>query len=174
MVVASIRRYYWDACAWLGLINRESKKHRELQIIWNKAKRGDCEIVTSALSQVEVFKKKCEKGDPKPLSEENDKEISDLFRQPYVLRVQLDPIIAEHARSLLRGHPELRKAPDAIHLATALHMNCDSLHTYDDANLVPLTQRIARRDGKLLEICLPDRDADGPLFAAKKDLSEDG
>lgn len=165
-------RYYWDSCAWLGLINNEAKKHRELSIIWSSAKRGRCEIVTSALSQVEVFKKKCEDDDPRPLSEENDRLISDLFMQDHVVRVQLTPVLAESARSLLRQHKELKKAPDAIHLATALFANCVVMHTYDASNLLPLDGLLNCKNGSALSICLPDTTTDGPLFAHLKDITE--
>lgn len=170
--LAKTERYYWDACAWIGLINKESKKHRELEIIWKAAQLGKCVILTSSLSQVEVFKIKCEKDDPKPLSEENDLAISNMFQQPYVKRVNLDPIVGELARKLRRQHPQLKKVPDAVHLATAMFWNCDALHTYDNADLLGLTLKVSRRDGVPLLICIPDESADGPLFAGPKDIQE--
>lgn len=166
--MASGDRFYWDACCWIGLLNQEAEKHRELQVIWKSAERGEYEIITSTVSQVEVFKKKCEKNDPKPLSEENDQQISVMFAQPHVLRVQLTPQIAENARSLLRAHPELKKAPDAIHLATAIYANCKAMHTYDGDNLLGLNGKVTRNDGEPLEICTPDVTVDGPLFAGAK------
>lgn len=171
-LLAKNKRYYWDACAWLGLLNTEYAKHRELEIIWKSAERGECEILTSALSQVEVFKKKCEGQDPKPLSDDNDAAIAGMFQQPHVVLVQLDSIVAENARKLLRQHPELKKAPDAIHLATALYWSCDALHTYDSDNLIGLSGSVICRDGSPLKIHTPDETVDGPLFGGKKDLSE--
>lgn len=170
--MAKVDRYYWDACAWLGLLNSESAKHRELEIIWKRAENRECELLTSALSQVEVFKKKCEGEDPKPLSTENDQLIAEMFRQPHVLIAQLDSIIGENARALLRKHPELKKAPDAIHLATALFHDCNAMHTYDSANLLSLSGKLTCRNGKLLEICIPDVSVDGPLFGGPKDIHE--
>lgn len=164
-----IATYYWDACAWLGLINQESAKHRELEIIWKAAEDGRCRILTSTLSQVEVFKKRCEDADPKPLSEGSDKEISELFQQPHVTRANLDPVVAEDARRIRRLHG--LKAPDAIHLATALFWNCDAMHTYDSEDLIRLSGAMKRRDGEPLHICIPDETTDGPLFASLKDLS---
>lgn len=165
------KTYYWDACAWLGLINQESKKHRELEIIWKAAENGDCRIITSTLSQVEVFKKRCEDNDPKPLSEEADKEIAGLFQQPHIDLAALDPNIAETARGLRRKHA--LKAPDSIHLATAAYWNCDVMQTYDRDDLLVLDGKVMRRDGKSLAIAIPDATVDGPLFASLKDLSED-
>ena len=170
--VAKIKRYYWDACAWLGRLNTELAKHKELRLVWDAAERGQCEIITSTLSQVEVFKKKCEGVDSKPLSQEADEEIANLFDQPHVTRAELDSIIAENARALLRTHSGLKKAPDAIHLATALFWNCDAMHTYDSENLIALSKLVMRRDGVPLEICIPDATTYGPLFGIKKDLND--
>lgn len=169
--MAKISQYYWDACAWLGKLNSESSKHIELNLVWGLAERGQCGIVTSTVSQVEVFKKRCESADPKPLSPENDAAISAMFWQPHVTLAALDPIIADNARALLRAYPELKKAPDAIHLATALFWNCDAMHTYDSDNLIGLSLQVTRRDGVPLEICIPDATTYGPLFGQKKDLA---
>lgn len=38
------RRVYWDACAWIGLLNNEPDKHPPLRIIWEHAQRGQFEI----------------------------------------------------------------------------------------------------------------------------------
>lgn len=170
--MAKTDRFYWDACAWLGLLNNESAKYRELSIIWKRAENGECEILTSTVSQVEVFKKKCEREDPKPLSPENDAAIAVMFEQPHVVLAQLDPIVAESARALLRAHSELKKTPDAIHLATALFHNCDAMHTYDSDNLLGLSGKLKCRNGKLLEICIPDASVDGPLFGRTKNINE--
>ncbi len=170
--MAKGKRYYWDACAWLGLLNTEFAKHRELEIVWKAAERSECEILTSALSQVEVFKKKCEGQDSKPLSEENDQAIAEIFLQPHVTVAQLDAIVAESARALLRKHPELKKAPDAIHLATALFWDCDAMHTYDDENLTVLSGKERCRNGKPLQIHMPDETVYGPLFSGKKNLND--
>jgi predicted nucleic acid-binding protein len=143
-----------------------------LRLIWDAGKRGDYQIWTSAFCYAEVFKAKCEEGDVK-LKEESDALIDSMFEQPHVKRVQVDVVIGRSARKLLREFPELRKPQDAIHLATALHYNLDSLHTYDCSNLLGLNGRVKRRDGELLQICIPDAETDGPLFAGKKDIKGD-
>ncbi|MNS34787.1 tRNA(fMet)-specific endonuclease VapC [compost metagenome] len=170
--MAKVERFYWDACAWLGLLNEEASKHRELRIIWDRARRGECTIWTSTLSMVEVFKKRCEKGDPKPLSEENDIAINDLFLEPHVVLINLTPRISTRARKLLRQHPQLKKAPDAVHLASALDANCDRMHTYDGDDLLHLSEKELCRDGRPLPISLPDASTDGPLFSAEKSLRD--
>lgn len=163
-------RFYWDACAWLGLLNEELPKHRELKIIWNRAARGDCVIWTSALSRVEVFKKRAEDGDPRPLSEEADKEIEEMMDQPFVRTAAFDRIIGNASRRIRRRYSSIRKLPDCVHLATAVHWNCDQLHTYDNVDLLGLDGVVKRRDGISLQICIPDVASDGPLFAIGKKI----
>jgi hypothetical protein len=77
-------KLYWDSCAWLGLLNGEADKKRELEIIYGHAKAGRFEIWTSTLSMIEVRRLDSEKAAPKPLSAANLQTIEDLFGQPFV------------------------------------------------------------------------------------------
>ncbi|WP_395714336.1 type II toxin-antitoxin system VapC family toxin [Reyranella sp.] len=161
--MTDLRRVYWDANAWLGLINREAGKVRALEIIYAAAKKNEIEIWTSAISFAEVYKMKDDPAAPRPLDEQN-KIIAAVLEQQFIQLVEVNTIIGASARALLQKHPELKKPYDAIHLASAAHWNLHALHTYDNANLLPLNGLVYRRDGKALEICKPDLDADGPLF----------
>ena len=145
-------------------MNRETDKYIALRGVWSRAENGSCEILTSVISQVEVFKKKCEKNDAKPLSDTQETEISKMFWQQHVILADLDPIVADNARKLLREHEELQKAPDAIHLATALYWSPDAMHTYDGVNLLGLNGKVKCRDGRSLKIVVPDESVFGPLF----------
>jgi predicted nucleic acid-binding protein len=166
-----IPRYYWDACAWIGLINKEPEKHQNLKVIWENAGRGLIELWTSAYSYVEVLKAQAENGDPLPV-EESDKRIDAILGQAYVKRVQLDSEIGRLVRVLRRKVPvELIKRADAIHLASAVWWNLDELHTYDHSHLLALNGKVSRRDGKPLIIRLPDPLAD-TMFESKKEPSE--
>ena len=64
--------------------------------------------------------------------------------------MQVDFDVGVLARRLLRKYPEIAKPQDGIHLATALLNNVDELHTYDRENLIGLSDKIDRRDGKKL------------------------
>jgi predicted nucleic acid-binding protein len=152
------RRVYWDACAWLGLLNGEQDKIQALQHVWAKAEYGEVEIWTSALSLAEVYRLKCE-GTWTGLDAENDAKIDNLFDQHFVKVVQVDSEIARRAKRLLRSHAKLKKPSDAIHLATAIEWNLEQLHTYDGSDLLGLTVKTA--NGADLEICKPDM-IDGP------------
>ena len=97
---------------------------------------------------------------------DQDIEISKMFDQEHEVTVQLDTLVAEQARKLLRQHTELGKAADAIHLATALYWDCDEMHTWDQDDLLGLSLKVSRRDGELLKIIVPDELSVGPLFDA--------
>ncbi|MGW8135549.1 type II toxin-antitoxin system VapC family toxin [Sphingomonas zeae] len=158
-------RIYWDSCAWLGLINGEPDKRRELEIVYGNARQGKYELWTSTLSIVEVRRLRSEQHDPKPLSEDNRNTLRDLFRQPFVKPIPLALDIAEEARDLFRRTKGLGKFPDAVHLASALRWNSSVLHTYDNQDLLHLSMKFDCRNGEKLAISYPDETTDGPLFA---------
>ena len=159
------RKVYWDACAWLGLLNEEEDKTHALEVIWRKAVHGEVEIWTSAFCIAEVYKVKCENG-RSGLSTENDKKIDNLFDQDFVYLVQLDTDIARLAKRLLRAHDKLKKPSDAIHLATAVYWNVSQLHTYDSSDLIGLI--VDRADGERLHVCKPDMIDGEDLFNADR------
>jgi predicted nucleic acid-binding protein len=171
--VTEIRRVYWDANAWLGLINRELGKVRALEIIYNAAKKSEVEIWTSVISFAEVYKMKDDPQAPRPLEEQN-KIIAAVLEQQFIQLVEVNAIIGMASRHLLQKHPTLKKPYDAIHLASAAHWNLHALHTYDNENLLPLNGQIKRRDGRALEIIKPDADADGPLFGTGSNEPDEG
>ncbi len=146
-------KVYWDACAWLGLINGEAEKLQALEYVWSKAEHGEVQIWTSAFCIAEVYRTKCE-GERAELDPADDAKINNLFDQDFVEVVQLDLEIAKLAKSLLRTHDKLKKPSDAIHLATAITWNVEQLHTYDGSDLIGLT--VNTLNGNPLPICKPD------------------
>ncbi len=148
------RRLYWDSCCFLGLINPSEPKHLDCQAVWEEAQRGDATLFTSFFTFAEVFKAKCE-GPAKPLVEAQDRQIEALLRQRWVEPMLVDERIGTAARRLMRQHPECKKPADAIHLATALALNVDEMHTYDQSDMLRLDQKVMRVDGVPLRICTP-------------------
>jgi hypothetical protein len=67
----------------------------------------------------------------------------------------VDEQIGVLARRLMRQHPECKKPTDAVHLATALILNVDEMHTYDGSDLLMLDGKVNRLDGQLLVIRRP-------------------
>lgn len=83
--MANFRKFYWDSCAWLGLLNGEADKKRELEIIYDNARNGSYELWTSTFSQIEVHRYDTEENTPRPWSEANTRKIEAFFRQPFAL-----------------------------------------------------------------------------------------
>jgi predicted nucleic acid-binding protein len=154
--LATKRKVYWDSCAWIGLINEEPDKIDACRHVIDLAQNGDLEIWTSTYTLAEVFKKKCETvwtG----LPEDKDLIFEDFLNQDFVIYAQVDVDVGKMARRLLRRHPELKKPPDAVHLATAIIHGCDEFHTTDAENILPLNGRVFRLDRSLLLICPPPK-----------------
>lgn len=156
MAVILRRRVYWDACAFLGLINQELNKHADCLAVWNEAQeqRPRTLIHTSFWTYGEVFKAKCE-GKARPLPVEQDIEIEKVLQQPWIIPAIVDEQIGVATRRLMRTFEQCKKPTDALHLATALRLNVDELHTYDGSDLLGLNGLVQRQDGKTLVICRP-------------------
>lgn len=148
------RRVYWDACTFLGLLNQESGRTNDCTAVWKEAEKGETWIYTSFFGFAEIFKVKCERK-AKPLTDEYDKKIEQLLRQKWIRPVVVDEKISFAARQLLRGHEECKKPSDGIHLATALALNVDEMHTFDKSDLLKLDGKILRADNEPLTICAP-------------------
>ena len=154
--MSDVPRYYWDACAWIGLIQQESGRFDSLSFVIEEAKAGRVEIWTSNFTLAEVFKRPCD-GENKGLATAEDVSFEDYVLQDFVTRAQVDLDVGTFARRLLRAYPEIKKPQDAIHLATALLNNIDELHTYDRNDLLDLSEKIERKDGTKLKICHPPK-----------------
>ncbi|MGY4227756.1 putative nucleic acid-binding protein [Bradyrhizobium sp. USDA 4503] len=148
-------KYYWDACAWIALIQQEEGRFSRLKHLIEQAQSGGVEIWTSNFTLAEVYKRPLTKGLAKQLPPDKDSEFEAYILQSFVTRVQVDYDVGTCARTLLRKYPTIVKPQDGIHVATALLNNVDELHTFDHENLIDLSGKIARLDGKMLKICLP-------------------
>jgi predicted nucleic acid-binding protein len=162
-------RYYWDACAWIALIQQEAGRVDSLTYVIEEARKGNVEIWTSNFTLAEVFKRPVD-GAQKSLPQNKDQEFEDYILQDFVQRVQVDYDVGALARRLLRRFPVIGKPQDGIHIATALLNNIDELHTYDRENLLGLSGKIDRMDGKSLKICHPPMRPAPPPQAAPDPL----
>jgi hypothetical protein len=64
--LADLPKYYWDACAWIALIQKEADRFDPLSYVIEEAKAKRCEIWTSAFTLAEVYKRACD-GEQKSL-----------------------------------------------------------------------------------------------------------
>ena len=148
------RRVYWDACTFLGLINEELGKHTDCLDVWQEAESGETIILTSFFTFAEVYKAKCE-GKARPLDEEGDRQIEAVLQQSFVEGALVDEGIGISARRLMRQFEDCKKPSDAIHLATAMRLNVDEMHTFDGSDLLRLDGQVQKANGESLTICTP-------------------
>lgn len=160
--MADKSRYYWDACAWISLIQQDANRFDSLSYVVEEARNGKVEIWTSNFTLAEVYKRPCD-GNTVGLTVAEDVPFEDFILQDFVTRVQVDFDVGTLARRLLRQHPGIVKPQDGVHLATALLNNCDELHTYDRENLIGLSGLLDRPDGTKLKIGPPPNRPVPPL-----------
>jgi len=125
--------------------------------LWEALHRGDCEVITSALTLLEVL--------VRPLRERNDA-IAMIFRDLLLdtagfVCVPIDRDILELAATLRAEHR--LKTPDAIHAATALRSGASMFLTNDQGftrvaglNAVILGEIIDHPDGSDSRTDVPD------------------
>ena len=153
--MASVPRYYWDACIWIELITQQNPDRvRRCKYVIQLAESGKAEIWTSAFTLAEVYKRKCESVNAS-LPEPGDKKFEDFIEKPFIRKVVVDVEVGTLARRLLRKFAELKKPQDAVHLATCLLQNLDEMHTFDEDDLLSLDGKIKRKDKLILSIGTP-------------------
>ena len=162
--MAGMIKVYWDSCAWIGLLNGEPDKRSALSELYDRARKGKLEIWTSTFTLVEVYRTADESKEPKPLDPLNLRKIEEMYNQPFVKLIQLDREIAELARLLVRTTSGLKKHQDAIHLASAIVWDVETMHTYDRQDLLHLSESLECKGGTRLQICYLDQSISGPLF----------
>lgn len=144
-------KVYWDACAWIGLINSEPGKIPPLEYFFSLAKRGQLEIWTSAVSYVEVYHIASE---TQPYDKDGVDAIKQVIQAPFVKTIPLDMEVGTKARGLRRSHN--LKIADAIHIASALVKSVSPLHTWDRDDLIALDNSLSCRDLTKLRIVEPE------------------
>ena len=156
------RRIYWDACVWIAMIQREkiqvgaSDRDTLCRAVIVEAKSSKIEILTSTLSLAEVCKSQQVRATA-------DDELSAYFENDYILLMNVDRMVGEHARQLMTTGSSGLKPADAIHVASAVLGQASEMHTFDD-KMLKLDGRISRLDGGKLKICPPDTGLSPSLF----------
>ena len=133
-----------SGCTWRCIEDRETM----CKTVISAAKAAKCEIVTSALSFVEVCKS------PEVRAEGEDK-IAAFFEHEFIIVANLDRYVGERGRELMLMGQAGLKPPDASHVATAAISNANEMHTFDK-KLLDLDGLVTKADGTKLKICKPD------------------
>ncbi len=132
----TLARRYWDSDCFLGWFLAEPDKVEKCRGVVQAAQTGEVEIVTSALTLVEVIKLKGHAS----LPAQREETIRSFFENPFILLRNLDRPVGEYARRLIWEHSFL-KPKDAVHVATALLSAVPVLDTFD-ADLLRLDGRL--------------------------------
>jgi predicted nucleic acid-binding protein len=151
------RRIYWDSCVFIHVIQQTPELRTTLEAILDEARAGSLVIVTSALTLAEV------RGAG---SEADEAMVDEMFRQDYIVVRVLDPPLASRARRLGREHGI--KPADAIHVATAIDLGAEVMHTMDGKTK---KRGLIAKSGQLEEVGLRIREPDWPV-QTKLELDE--
>jgi predicted nucleic acid-binding protein len=134
------RADYWDSCVFLAYLNGEPGRSDILENLLSQLEdESGRKIITSYLTDVEVAFLGREKhgGDIDPCAEA---EIEAFLNRPYLVKVEISRAVVNVARRLMRlarSQGNSLRAPDAIHLGTAVWLKENGIPinrflTYDD------------------------------------------
>lgn len=123
MVRVASLRICWDSNCFIAYLSEEHGRVEVCESILRAAERGEVELYASYMAFVETVRV------PNLDERESDALIQEIFDCEYVIGVPLESDIAYRAQGLQRMTDI--DAGRAIHLATALYVNADVLHTYD-------------------------------------------
>lgn len=158
--MANPQRIYWDACAWIAYIAKETSiplkdggtenRFAMCEAVLKGAREGKYEIVTSCFTLAEV----CKSGEVKSSPVDN---LPAFFEHTYILTVPVDLALGRHAQNMQASGLVALKPPDAVHLASALRALVGQINTFD-SDILKLDGTIPGRDGKPLKIVKPGGD----------------
>jgi predicted nucleic acid-binding protein len=137
---------YWDADCFLSFLKQENDKIQQCLGTTELAEKGKLIIVTSAITLIEVVKLDSQLR----LDAKSEKTIKDFFNNPYIYIHNADREVGTLARELIWKNNLGQR--DAIHIATALKLSLNKMHTFD-AQLHKLDNKYGNPK---LRICIPD------------------
>jgi len=127
-------RICWETSCFSATFNEEAGRVGVCKAIVEAAKKGEIELYTSFITVCEWAKIKGQ------YASEAEDTIAEFLRNPYIRLVAIDWPISRITRDLVRRYN--LNVRDAIHLATAIKLKVDALHTYDTNHLIPLNGKI--------------------------------
>jgi predicted nucleic acid-binding protein len=149
---------YWDANLFHAVFGKEKGRVEICEHITKLGSQGMVQIYTSTVTFAEVVWVKTivdGKGKLNKLSPDHEPIIQKFFMNSFIVPINCDRRIAELARELMWRYP--LKPKDALHVASAVFQQVETLHSYDDDDLIPLNGKIGNPP---LKICHPG-DGDG-------------
>ncbi|MGR3311228.1 MAG: type II toxin-antitoxin system VapC family toxin [Candidatus Brocadiales bacterium] len=125
--------YYWDANVFIAHIKDEKSPLRSqgetsgLREIVNEIDEDKANLVSSVIVNTEIL--------PGDLTKEQKERYNSIFKRPNIVLINVHTNVANKAseiRDYYRQRTVSILTPDAIHLATALLIDVDIFHTFDD------------------------------------------
>lgn len=125
------RRIYWDTGCFLCFLNKKETARREIcEDILQNAKAGKLIIYTSTFTITEViYPRRSTLPNPRKLTPAEITKISEMFRWPWLKKMDLDQRVAARAVEYARDYD--MPPADAIHAATAKLLKVDALQAWD-------------------------------------------
>ncbi len=151
-------RFYWDTCIFLAWLKNESRKNPlEMQGIKeavNNFDNGQTIVVTSVVTLVEVLQTSISSKASAKFKSFIQQRPNDFVMVDVNYKIaQLAHDIRDYYTRNLSPNEATITTPDAIHLATAIYMECPTFYTFDglkeDNNkkkgmpLLPLSPQVA-------------------------------
>lgn len=134
----------WETSCFVAKFNKELGRVEVCNAILEATKKGEVHLYTSFLTVCELAKVKGE------YASEAEDIIAEFFRNPYFTLVAIDWSVSRITRDLVRRYGlDVR---DGIHVATAIKLKVDVLHSYDDDHFNSLNGKIPDIQ---LTICKP-------------------
>lgn len=132
----AVPRRLWDSNLVLSYLSGDTQVQPDCDLIITQAEQGQLELVVSTMTQAEVaFLQGLSDSD-------SEAKIREFFSRNYVITASYDITVAKIARRLIRTYRPNFKAPDAVHMATALLWHIPILETTDTDLL-----RLDRKEG---------------------------
>ncbi len=130
-----MKRWYMASDTWISLISNLNtpeaiERRSNLEFFVQDAMDGKAQLFVSTVTIVEVVRTESVGIAPAEVPAEVRQKISDLFEEPYITPILLDPARASEARLLRWQYPWLRTM-DAIELASAVYAKVDVMYTYN-------------------------------------------
>ena len=131
--IRGFRKLYADSSVFLAVIKKEAVPCSNGMMRWEvaanimqDAEHGRIQLWTSTITIAEVRRIR---GIDTELAQSELEVVSGFFRNPYINMASVTRAIAEHAQIL--GAQYDSWPMDAIHLATAVYLQCDALIAWD-------------------------------------------
>lgn len=146
---------YWDAAVFIAFFTQERSRTKEelvgIDQVVDAFDKGNCVLVTSMISKVELL--------PSKLGTENYARLSMLWKRKQFQPVEVTEAIidlANEIREFYAAKGEKPPAtPDCIHLATAIKSGANCFQTFDGGRKRGLLQMDGNVAGHNLSIKVP-------------------